>query len=46
MQGFVGFVGGGIALAMLFTFRFLVGLAEAPAFPGNARIVAAWFPDS
>jgi ACS family glucarate transporter-like MFS transporter len=46
MQGFVGFVGGGIALAMLFAFRFLVGLAEAPAFPGNARIVAAWFPDS
>ncbi len=22
----------------------LVGLAEAPSFPGNARIVAAWFP--
>ena len=26
--------------------RFLVGLAEAPSFPGNARIVAAWFPAS
>lgn len=22
----------------------MVGLAEAPSFPGNARIVAAWFP--
>lgn len=41
MQGFVGFIGGGAALAMLFVFRFLVGFAEAPAFPGNARIVAA-----
>jgi MFS transporter, ACS family, glucarate transporter len=44
MQGWVGFIGGGGALAMLFVFRFLVGFAEAPAFPGNARIVAAWFP--
>lgn len=24
--------------------RFMVGLAEAPSFPGNSRIVAAWFP--
>jgi ACS family glucarate transporter-like MFS transporter len=30
----------------LFTLRFLVGLAEAPSFPGNARLVAAWFPAS
>jgi ACS family glucarate transporter-like MFS transporter len=28
----------------LFILRFLVGLAEAPSFPGNSRIVAAWFP--
>ena len=28
----------------MFTLRFLVGLAEAPSFPGNSRIVAAWFP--
>jgi ACS family glucarate transporter-like MFS transporter len=46
LQGFVGFIGGGAALALLFAFRFLVGFAEAPAFPGNARIVAAWFPAS
>jgi ACS family glucarate transporter-like MFS transporter len=26
--------------------RFLVGLAEGPSFPANARIVAAWFPSS
>ena len=24
--------------------RFMVGLAESPSFPGNARLVAAWFP--
>jgi D-galactonate transporter len=30
----------------LFLARFLLGLAEAPSFPGNARIVANWFPNS
>jgi MFS transporter, ACS family, glucarate transporter len=28
----------------LFVLRFLVGLAEAPSFPANGRIVASWFP--
>jgi ACS family glucarate transporter-like MFS transporter len=44
MQGLVGWVPGIAALTMLFALRFLVGLAEAPSFPGNARLVAAWFP--
>jgi len=44
MQGFVGFLSGGAAVAVLFLLRLLVGLAEAPSFPANARIVAAWFP--
>jgi len=44
LQGFVDiFHGFGIVIA-LFALRFLVGLAEAPSFPGNSRIVAAWFP--
>lgn len=43
-QGFVGFVPGVAAVTTLFLLRFLVGLAEAPSFPGNARLVAAWFP--
>ena len=30
----------------LFALRFLVGAAEAPSFPANSRIVAAWFPAS
>lgn len=28
----------------LFLLRFLVGLSESPAFPGNSKITAAWFP--
>jgi MFS transporter, ACS family, glucarate transporter len=44
MQGWIGFFGGGAAIGMLFALRFLVGFAEAPSFPANARIVAAWFP--
>jgi MFS transporter, ACS family, glucarate transporter len=44
LQGFVGFLSGGAAVVVLFLLRLLVGLAEAPSFPANARIVAAWFP--
>src|ERR1700744_5466137 len=44
MQGLVGFLSGATAIAVLFLLRLLVGLAEAPSFPANARIVAAWFP--
>lgn len=33
-----------IIISVLFLLRFLVGLAESPAFPGNSQIVAAWFP--
>jgi MFS transporter, ACS family, glucarate transporter len=44
LQGFVGFFVGGAAVTMLFLLRLAVGFAEAPSFPANARIVAAWFP--
>jgi ACS family glucarate transporter-like MFS transporter len=44
LQGFVGVFHAGMAVAALFVLVFLMGLAESPAFPGNARIVAAWFP--
>ncbi|WP_374282594.1 MFS transporter [Novosphingobium sp.] len=43
-QGSVVWMSGATAITMLFAFRFMVGFAEAPSFPGNARIVAAWFP--
>lgn len=44
MQGAVGFFTGFTAVAVLFGLRLCVGLAEAPVFPANARITAAWFP--
>jgi ACS family glucarate transporter-like MFS transporter len=46
LQGGVTFVAATAASAvvMLFSLRLLVGLAEAPSFPANGRIVAAWFP--
>ncbi|MEJ7138008.1 MFS transporter [Amphibiibacter pelophylacis] len=45
LQGFIGNVGDlSTAIVMLFLLRFMVGLAEAPSFPGNSRIVTAWFP--
>ena len=43
-QGAVVFLSGAVAITALFLFRLMVGLAEAPAFPGNARLVASWFP--
>jgi len=45
-QGMVGFLTGATAIITLFCLRFLVGAAEAPSFPANSRIVAAWFPAS
>jgi ACS family glucarate transporter-like MFS transporter len=44
LQGFIGYFQATTAIVVLFALRFLLGLAEAPSFPGNARIVAAWFP--
>ena len=44
MQGFAGAVPATMALVFFFALRLLLGLAEAPAFPANGRIVAAWFP--
>jgi MFS transporter, ACS family, glucarate transporter len=44
MQGWIGFFSGFTAVVVLFTLRLMVGFAEAPSFPANARIVAAWFP--
>lgn len=43
-QGAVGLLTGGAIVVALFILRLFVGMAEAPAFPGNSRIVAAWFP--
>jgi len=37
-QGFIS------TLVSLFVLRFLVGVAEAPSFPGNSRLATMWFP--
>jgi MFS transporter, ACS family, glucarate transporter len=42
--GFAGYVGTAYAFSVIFVLRLLSGLAQSPVFPGNGRIVAAWFP--
>lgn len=44
LPGFVGSFRAVTPVIALFSLLFLMGLAESPSFPGNARIVAAWFP--
>jgi ACS family glucarate transporter-like MFS transporter len=44
ITGFVGFFTGITAVVVLFILRFMLGIAEAPAFPANSRITVAWFP--
>jgi MFS transporter, ACS family, glucarate transporter len=46
LQGFVGSVPIAFGVVAIFSLRFLLGLAASPVFPGNARIVSAWFPNS
>jgi ACS family glucarate transporter-like MFS transporter len=42
VQGFVDRVT--FAFAALFVLRFLMGVAESPAFPANSRLTVMWFP--
>ncbi len=44
LQGLAGFLAGSSAFIALLVLRFFLGVAEAPAFPGNSRIVTSWFP--
>lgn len=44
LQGFVGWFPLAYGAMTLFILRFMLGFSEAPSFPANARIVAAWFP--
>lgn len=45
LQGWLGiFATFASAMVVLFVLRFAVGLAESPAFPANAKVVASWFP--
>lgn len=46
IAGATGYLAAAVAFYALLAVRFLSGLAQAPVFPGNGRIVAAWFPTS
>ena len=46
LTGCAGYVGASAAFTAIFILRILSGLAQSPVFPGNGRIVAAWFPTS
>jgi MFS transporter, ACS family, glucarate transporter len=44
LTGCAGYVTASFAFTAIFILRILSGLAQSPVFPGNGRIVAAWFP--
>jgi ACS family glucarate transporter-like MFS transporter len=46
LTGFAGYLTAGAAFTEIFILRLFSGLAQAPVFPGNGRIVASWFPTS
>ncbi|WP_250468482.1 MFS transporter [Caballeronia sp. GAFFF2] len=47
LQSSIGLLGSAAtAVTALFVLRFMMGAAEAPAFPANAKVVASWFPTS
>lgn len=43
-QGLTAGLTAAAAVAVMFCLRFAMGLAEAPAFPGNSRLTSSWFP--
>jgi ACS family glucarate transporter-like MFS transporter len=42
--GLAGFASAAWAFSAIFALLLVSGLAQSPVFPGNGRIVAAWFP--
>src|ERR1700678_4497928 len=42
--GVAGYLPAATIFSAIFALRLLSGLAQSPVFPGNGRIVAAWFP--
>jgi ACS family glucarate transporter-like MFS transporter len=42
--GLTGYLPAAWAFSAIFALRLVSGLAQSPVFPGNGRIVAAWFP--
>ncbi|HVN93834.1 MAG TPA: MFS transporter [Terracidiphilus sp.] len=46
LTAFAGYLSASFAFTAIFILRILSGLFQSPVFPGNGRIVAAWFPTS
>jgi ACS family glucarate transporter-like MFS transporter len=46
LTGCAGYAAASEVFTVIFILRILSGLAQSPVFPGNGRIVAAWFPTS
>jgi ACS family glucarate transporter-like MFS transporter len=46
LAGLTGYLNAIAAFYALLFLRLISGLAQSPVFPGNGRIVAAWFPTS
>lgn len=44
LVGFAGYLPASLAFLAIFGLRLVSGLVQSPVFPGNGRIVAAWFP--
>lgn len=44
LVGAAGYLGASTAFTVIFVIRLGSGFAQAPVFPGNGRIVTAWFP--
>ncbi|HYK35714.1 MFS transporter [Alloacidobacterium sp.] len=44
LVGFAGYLPAAFAFIVILGLRLVSGLAQSPVFPGNGRIVAAWFP--
>lgn len=44
LVGLAGYLVPALAFTIIFLLRLVSGLAQAPVFPGNGRVVAAWFP--
>ncbi|HUA98203.1 MAG TPA: MFS transporter [Terracidiphilus sp.] len=44
LTAFAGYLVPSLAFTAIFILRLLSGFAQSPVFPGNGRIVAAWFP--
>jgi MFS transporter, ACS family, glucarate transporter len=46
LTAFAGYLAASAAFTAIFILRVFSGLFQSPVFPGNGRIVAAWFPTS